>query len=178
MEDFASKVRQGILFCDPSFQCQQRHMTGIWRVFLNFTEIGPGRQVVNEGGMVRVVRGVGSVRFQLKFGGLLELDGVLFVPGLRGNLLSVSTLEDVGYYVLFKGEYVFIYSKGVDLVELHLIGNRVDRLYMLRGQPSMYDLALGEEREEAHETAMVPRIQSCILREESESLLSTGRRLS
>jgi hypothetical protein len=53
--------------------------------------------VVNEGGMVRVVRRVGNVRFQLEFGGLLELDGVLFVRGLRVNLLSVSTLEDVGY---------------------------------------------------------------------------------
>jgi hypothetical protein len=53
--------------------------------------------VVNEGGMARVVRGVGNVRFQLDFRGLLELDGVLFVLGLRVKLLSVSVLEDVGY---------------------------------------------------------------------------------
>ena len=65
------------------------HMTGIWRVFQDFTEIGPGRQVVNEGGMARLVRGVGSVRFQLEYGGLLELDGFLFVLGLRVNLLLV-----------------------------------------------------------------------------------------
>jgi hypothetical protein len=65
------------------------HMTGIWRVFQDFTEIGPGRQVVNEGGMARLVRGVENVRFQLKFGELLELDGVLFIPRLRVNLLSV-----------------------------------------------------------------------------------------
>jgi hypothetical protein len=42
----------------------------------------------------------------------------------------------------------------------------------------MYDSASDEEREEASETMVAPRIQSCILREESESLLSTGRRLS
>jgi hypothetical protein len=65
------------------------HTRGIWRVFLDFTKTGHGRQVVKEGGMARVVRGVGSVRFQLEFGGVLELDGVLFVPGLRVNLLSV-----------------------------------------------------------------------------------------
>jgi hypothetical protein len=99
------------------------HMTRIWRVFLDFTEIGPGRQVVNEGGMTRDLRGVGSVRFQLEFGGLLELDGVLFLPGLRVNLLSVSALEDVGYFVLFKREHVSIYRQGVDLVELQLIDN-------------------------------------------------------
>jgi hypothetical protein len=154
------------------------HMMGIWRVFPDFTKIGPGRQVVNEGGMARVVRGVGNVRFQLEFGGLLEIDGVLFVPGLSVILLSVSALQDVGYCVLFKRNHVFIYREGVDLVELQLIGNRVDRLYMLRGQPMMYDSTSDEERKEALETAVAPRYQSCIPREESESLLSTGRRLS
>jgi hypothetical protein len=49
---------------------------------------------------------------------------------------------------------------------------------MLRGQPFVYDSVLDEEREEVSETVMELRIHSCILREESESLLSTGRRLS
>jgi hypothetical protein len=107
----------------------------------------------------------------------LELDGVLFVPGLRVNLLLVSTLEDVGYCVLFKREHVFIYKQGVDPIELQLIGNRVDRLHMLRGQPSVYDSASDEEREKASHTAVAPSIQSRISREESESLLRTGIRL-
>jgi hypothetical protein len=114
--------------------------------------------VVNEGGMAKVVRGVGNVRFQLEFGGLLKLDGVLFVPGLRVTLLSVSALEDVEYCVLFKREHVFIYRQGVDPIEVQLIGNRVDRLYMLRGQLSVYDSPSNEEREEASETAVAPRI--------------------
>ena len=42
----------------------------------------------------------------------------------------------------------------------------------------MYDSASDEEREEDSETAVAPRYQSCVSREESESLLSTGRRLS
>jgi hypothetical protein len=133
------------------------HMIEIWQVFPDFTEIGPGRQVVNGGGMARVVRGVGNVRFQLEFAGLLEIDGVLFVPGLSVNLISVSSLEDVGYIVLFKREHVFIYKEGVDPVELQLIGNWVNRLYMLRGQPLMYDSASDEEHEEASETAVAPR---------------------
>jgi hypothetical protein len=134
--------------------------------------------VVNEGGMVRAVRGVGNVRFQLEFGGLLEIDGVLFIPGLSVNFLSVSALQDVGYCVLFKREHVFIYREGVDPVELQLISNYVDRFYMLRGQPMMYDSTSDEERDEASETSVAPRYQSCISREENESLLSTGRRLS
>jgi hypothetical protein len=46
----------------------------------------------------------------------------------------------------------------VDPVELQLISNRVDRLYMLRGKPSMYDSTSDEEREEAFETTVAPRI--------------------
>jgi hypothetical protein len=42
----------------------------------------------------------------------------------------------------------------------------------------VYDSALDEEHEEAPETTVVPMILSCILREESESLLSTSRRLN
>jgi hypothetical protein len=49
---------------------------------------------------------------------------------------------------------------------------------MWRGQPSVYHSTSDEEREEASETVVAPRIQSFIPREESESLMSTGRRLS
>jgi hypothetical protein len=38
------------------------HMTGIWRIFIIIRETGLDRQVVNEGGMARVVHGVGRVR--------------------------------------------------------------------------------------------------------------------
>jgi hypothetical protein len=41
----------------------------------------------------------------------------------------------------------------------------------------MYDSTSDEERGEASETVVAPRIQSCIPREESECLLSTSRRL-
>jgi hypothetical protein len=96
---------------------------------------------------------------------------------LRVNLLSVSALEDVGYSTLFKRGHVFIYREGVDPVEPQLIGDQMDRLYMVRGQPTGYD-SESDEEQEAPETAVVPRVQSCILREERESLQSTGRRLS
>jgi hypothetical protein len=172
MEDFASKYEREFSLVTLVSNVDSEGFGG------DIRWIGHGQQVVNEGGMVRVVRGVGSVRFQLEFGGLLELDGVLFVPELRVNLLSVSAFEDVGYCVLFKREHVFIYRQGVDTVELQLIDNQADRLYMLRGQPSVYDSASDEAHEEASETVVAPRIQSCISREESESLLSTGKRLS
>ena len=92
-------------------------------------------------------------------------------------MLSVSTLEDDGYCTLFKRGHVFIYREGVDPVEPQLIGDQKDRLYMLRGQPLVYD-STSDEEQEALEIAVGPRIQSCISREERESFPSIDRRLS
>jgi hypothetical protein len=86
-------------------------------------------------------------------------------------------LENDGYCTLFKRGHVFIYRVGVDPMEPKLIGDRVDMLYMLRGKPSGYD-STSDEEQESPETTVGPRIQSCIPREERESLLSTDRRLS
>jgi hypothetical protein len=96
---------------------------------------------------------------------------------LRVNLLSVSVLEDVGYCTLFKRGHVFIYKEGVDLVETQLIDDWVDMLYLLRGQSSGYD-STSDEEQEAPETAVGPRIQYFIPREERESLVSINGRLS
>jgi hypothetical protein len=76
----------------------------------------------------------------------------------------VSSLGDAGYATLFKGGHVFIYREGVDLVEPQLIGDRVDRLYIVRGHTTIGDES--DEEKEAPETAMGPRIQSQYLREE------------
>jgi hypothetical protein len=43
-------------------------------------------------------------------------------------------------------------EEGEDSVELSLIGDRVDRFYMLRGQPLGYDSTSYEEHEEAPKT--------------------------
>jgi hypothetical protein len=96
---------------------------------------------------------------------------------LRVNFLSVSALEDDGYFTLFKRGHVFIYREGADPVEPQLIGDWVGKFYMLRGQPSRYYL-VSDEEQKSPETAVGPRIQYLILREERESLLSTSRRLS
>jgi hypothetical protein len=43
------------------------------------------------------IEGVGFISFRLESGVMLHVDEVLYVPGLRKNLLLVATLEDKGY---------------------------------------------------------------------------------
>ena len=50
------------------------------------------------------IEGVGSTSLQLYSGTVLHIDDVLYVPGLKKNLLSIAGLEDKGYRVLFMEE--------------------------------------------------------------------------
>jgi hypothetical protein len=47
------------------------------------------------------VKGVGTTSFQLKSRKILKMSEVLYVPRLKKNLLSISTMEDRGYAVEF-----------------------------------------------------------------------------
>jgi len=51
----------------------------------------------------------------LESGARLHVDDVLYVPGIRKNLLSVETLEDKGYWVIFKDKKAPLWAKGSHL---------------------------------------------------------------
>ena len=80
-----------------------------------------------------MVRGVGQVWFLLDFGELLEVSGVLCILGLKVSILSVSSLDDAGYSVVFQRELIFTYPKGVDPV---LMGHQIDKEYIAQSQPT------------------------------------------
>jgi hypothetical protein len=61
-----------------------------------------------------VVKGEGKIKFQLKLGGLLDAQDVIYIPGLKKNFLSVSTMEDMGFSVTFqRGKVVLHMDKAV-----------------------------------------------------------------
>ena len=43
-----------------------------------------------------MIQGVGTIRFQLDLGEILEIHEILFVPRIRVRKLSVSSFEDDG----------------------------------------------------------------------------------
>jgi hypothetical protein len=51
----------------------------------------------------------------LESGARLYLDEVLYVPGLKKNLLLVTTLEEKGYWVIFKDRKALLWDKGSHL---------------------------------------------------------------
>ena len=76
-------------------------------------------------------KGVRTVKFERESGKPLHLSGVLYVPGLKKNLVSVSALEDKGYEVSFKDRRAYIKPRGLSEASEQVIGVRKDNLYKL-----------------------------------------------
>ena len=68
------------------------------------------------------IEGVGSTSLQLDSGIVLHVDDILYVPGLKKNLLYVVGLEDKGQRVLFMDKKVFLWAKDIDLDSAVQIG--------------------------------------------------------
>jgi hypothetical protein len=80
-----------------------------------------------------VVKGNGTASFQLKYGKPLKMSEVFYIPRLKKNLLSLSTMEDRGYAVEFVDGKFLPWPKGSILESTEVIGTRDGGLYKLTG---------------------------------------------
>jgi hypothetical protein len=65
----------------------------------------------------------------------MTLTEVLYVPGLKKNLVSVSTIEEKGYEVLFRDGQMLLFPRGSSITLAKVIGTRHERLYKFLFQP-------------------------------------------
>lgn len=86
-------------------------------------------------GATYAIQGVGSTSFQLDSGIVLHIEEILFVPGLKKNLLFISTLEDKGFRVIFMDGKALLWPKDGDMSSTVMIGVREGGLYRLLGHP-------------------------------------------
>jgi hypothetical protein len=84
---------------------------------------------------VVTVAGIGTVAFRRESLPPISFTDVLFVPGMKKNLISVSTLQDRGLEVTFRGTEVLIHPRGSSLDSGQVIGVRDADLYRLLFQP-------------------------------------------
>eukprot|EP00253_Pinus_taeda_P027514 PITA_27514 len=66
-------------------------------------------------------------------GGNISSNYNLYVPGLKKNLLSISSLEDKGYGIAFVDGQVLLWKKDSSFESPKVIGLRIGGLYRLRG---------------------------------------------
>jgi transposase InsO family protein len=79
------------------------------------------------------IKGVGESNHKLNPGNSLKMKDILYVPGLKKNLLSISALEKKGFRVAFIDGDVLMWAKGENLNEAIVIGNEENGLYKLKG---------------------------------------------
>jgi hypothetical protein len=92
-----------------------KHMTGYKEILSDFETKSFAEHVELGDDKCYKIEGVGSISFRLESGARLHVDEVLYVPGLKKNLLSVATLEDKGYWVIFKDRKALLWAKGSHL---------------------------------------------------------------
>ena len=65
----------------------------------------------------------------------MKITKILYVHGIKKNLLSISTLEDKGFRVTFMEGKAILWHKDINLESSIMIGVRVGGLYKLLGHP-------------------------------------------
>ena len=78
------------------------HITRMREVFLSGSKTYSDYHVTCGVDTIHVVKGVGTVLFQLDSRGTLEVAGVMHVRELKMNLVSVSNLEGKVYGIRFQ----------------------------------------------------------------------------
>jgi hypothetical protein len=92
-----------------------KHMIGYKEILSDFETKYFVEQVELGDQKCYMVEGVGSISFILESGARLHVDEVLYVPRLKKNLLSVTNLEEKGYWVIFKDKKALLWAKGSHL---------------------------------------------------------------
>ena len=68
------------------------------------------------------IKGIGEASYKLDSGKYLKMKDMLYVPGLKKNLLSISALDAKGMRVAFVDGQVLIWPKGKTIDDATVIG--------------------------------------------------------
>jgi hypothetical protein len=99
-----------------------RHMTGYREHLTDLVEKESRLHVVLGDNARYIVKGVGSSSFQLDSDIPLQLSEVLYVPGMKRNLVSIFALEDNDYKVIFSEGKVLSWHKNSHMDSSRVIG--------------------------------------------------------
>jgi hypothetical protein len=85
------------------------HITSVREHFFDLRDTEVRIDISLGDNRVVTVAGIGTVSFRRENLPPISFTDVLFVPGMKKNLISVSTLQDRGFEVSFRGTEVLIY---------------------------------------------------------------------
>jgi hypothetical protein len=111
-----------------------RHMTGFKDQLTNFVEKETHLHVVLGDDARYSVKGAVTSTFQLDYDMKIQLREVIYVPGMKRNLVSICALEYKGYKVTFSEGRVLAWHKDSHIIFSKVIGVRKRRLIKIDHQ--------------------------------------------
>lgn len=102
---------------------------------LNMTEKKLSQRVELGDNNNYAIKGFGKESIYMEYGSHVHFNNVLYVPGLKNNIICVSYLEDKGYRVSFVDGKLLVWSKGSSIDDARVIGIRDGILYRIMSQP-------------------------------------------
>lgn len=112
-----------------------RHFTGYKEVLSNLIEREIDLKIMLGDQSTYPIKGLGFVYFHLDQGKTISLQEVLYVPGLKNNLVSISALEDKGMKVSFINGKVLTWPMRSSMRDAFTLGSRFEGLYKVNGKP-------------------------------------------
>jgi hypothetical protein len=80
------------------------------------------------------IKGIGSTYFQLQSGNVFHTEKIIYVPGLKKNLISVAVLESKGYIVAFSKGKALMWPSNESMSSTMTIEAQEGGLYKVTGQ--------------------------------------------
>ncbi|XP_074347025.1 uncharacterized protein LOC141685846 [Apium graveolens] len=110
------------------------HMTGEREKFKELNTNVTGRVKFGDGSTVEI-RGKGTILFKCKNGEDCLLRDVYYIPTLCNNIISLGQLSEAGNKVVLKGDYLWVYGKGGQLLmRVKRSANRLYKIILEEGQ--------------------------------------------
>ena len=110
-----------------------KHMTGFKESFVRLSEHESPHKVKLRDDYQYPIKFSGESSYKLDSRKSMKMKDVLFVPGLKKNLLSISTLDAKGMRVAFVDGQVLMWPKGKTFYDAIVIGEQEGGLYKLKG---------------------------------------------
>ena len=76
---------------------------------------------------------MGETFYKLNSGNPMKMNELLYVPRLKKNLLSISTIDKKGFIVAFVDGEVLMWPKGKTIDDATVIGVEEGGIYKLKG---------------------------------------------
>jgi hypothetical protein len=111
-----------------------KHMTGFKQNLTNYRDKKFNVKVELEDDGTYDIKSFGSASFQLQSSNIFHIDEILYVPGLKKNLISVAVLESKGYSIAFTKGKALMWSSDENMSTTMTIGTRESGLYKISGQ--------------------------------------------